>query len=419
MGGRGMIARGRSWGQAILRRMKVAESRGGLGRRLACGALVLGTLALAVPFLMMVAVVETPEGKAFGYGALALIIAPAVAIAFSRWRHAGASLVVSALLFGFVLARAPAGVGEPGSGLSSCFLEPHRFARWSPANLIPELDQIKLEATSFRPLILRLFGEAYAGCVTYQVPVQRELDALPAYRALGSSGMHEGWAEAISKLCGGPNREPRHWYRYVPPHRAGEKLPVVVFFHGFGSNAKHDLWCWKELADQGHFALIEPSIGFGLPVEGEVGIERFLPAWQADPDLDWSRAFVAGLSNGALRAARAAVERPALWRGVVLLSPIAPAVAQCGNKVWRGNAPMEFAPYPPVLAIFGALDGFVSPTYMNLRESQLSARGISFTLKKYDGLDHYVNFRARDRYYRDVVEWMADVLAGRRKSTGS
>ena len=372
-------------------------------RVLVAFAVLAATALVAAAPLAMVAVCETLDGRAIGLALLALSLTPgAVALASGRRAAAALAGTATALALGaFVLVRQPAGTGDPASGLTSHWLEPAGFVALSPANLIPELDQIKLEDSAFKPVIQRYFGDSYTGCVSYQLPVQRELHQLPEWRALGSSGMHEGWSEVFSKVVFDRPRAPRHWYQYVPPHAPGERLPVVVFFHGFGSNAKHDLWCWKSLAERARFALIEPSMGFGLIPEGGLQLDRFLAEWRQDPDLDWSRAFVAGLSNGSVRAARAPTYHPGTFRGVILLSPIVRGVAECGNAT-------GMLPYPPVLAIHGALDGFVTPAYMRERQKQLTARGVRFTLATYADMDHYVNFRARDRWHADVARFMKD-----------
>ncbi len=355
---------------------------------LACAILAL-TALLAAPAVAMIAVCETLDGRAgavalaAGRRAVAMIAGPALALA----------------LLTLVIVREPAGTGDPASGLTSHWLEPYGFVALSPANLIPELDQIKLEDSAFKPFIQRFFGDSYTGCVSYQVPVQREIHALPEWRALGNSGMHEGWSEVWSKVTQDRGRTPRHWYRYLPPHQPGERLPVVVFFHGFGSNAKHDLWCWKALAERARFAILEPSMGFGLIPEGGLQLDRLLAEWRQDPDLDWSRAYVAGLSNGAVRAARCPTYYPGTFRGVILLSPVQRAVAEAGNRA----GPL---PYPPVLAIHGALDWAVTPAYMKERKAQLAARGVDLTLCTYLDMDHYVNFRARERWHADIERWM-------------
>lgn len=373
-------------------------------RILLAAAILAATAALSAPAVAMIAVCETFDGRACGLALLALALTPGLALLSPR--RAPALLAGPALalaLLAAVLIRQPPGTGDPASGLTSHWLEPHGFVALSPANLIPELDQIKLEDSAFKPFIQKFFGDSYAGCVTYQLPVQREMHADPGWRALSSSGMHEGWSEVYSKVTRDEPRTPRHWYRYVPPHAPGEKLPVVVFFHGFGSNAKHDLWLWKALAERAKFAVLQPSMGFGLIPESSLQLDRFLAEWRQDPDLDWRRAFVAGLSNGAVRAARAPIAYPGTFRGVFLLSPVAKGVAECGN--------FSPVPYPPVLAVHGALDWAVTPAFMQERARQLAARGVSFSLRTYLDMDHYVNFRARDRWHKDFESWMAQQLA--------
>lgn len=367
------------------------------------------TILLAAPAVAMIAVCETLDGRACGLALLSLVITPGLVAITALRRAPGARLALVAgpalalALLLLVLVRAPSGSGDPASGLTSHWLEPHGYVPLSPANLIPELDQIKLEDSAFKPFIQRFFGDSYSGCVTYQLPVQREMHAQPGWRALGNSGMHEGWSEVWSRVTADTGRTPRHWYRYLPPHAPGEKLPVVVFFHGFGSNAKHDLWLWKDLAERARFAILQPSMGFGLIPEAGLQLDRLLAEWRQDPDLDWTRAFVAGLSNGAVRAARAPLAYPGTFRGVILLSPVARGVAECGNY-----SPV---PYPPVLAMHGALDTFVTPALMQERARQLASRGVPFSLRTYLDMDHYVNFRARDRWHKDVDLFMKQVLA--------
>ena len=390
----------------------------GAARAVGRALVVSAALGIAVPLALSVAQLETAIGLACGVGLLLLVCAPALAVQRAAWaRRAGRGCALAGLAaLALVIARAPAGHGDAASGLTSRFLPGHEYARWSPANLLPELDQLALEHTVLRPLIQRTFGDVYIGCMTYQLPVQREIHARPEWRELGSSGMHEGWADVVARLRGEAPPAPSHWYQYVPPHRAGERLPVIVFFHGFGCNAKTDLWCWKPIADRLHCALIHPSMGFGmLDTARATALEPFLPVWRADPDLDWTRAYVGGLSNGAVRAALAAADRPGLWRGVILLSPVYQAVAACGMPVWHNDRPLDPSAYPPVLAIMGGQDPLLSAPWLEERRTQLAQRGVSLTTTVYADMDHYVNFRARDRYEKDVEDWVAAVESGRIK----
>jgi pimeloyl-ACP methyl ester carboxylesterase len=358
-------------------------------RSLRAAAAVLCSIAAVVaacPLVALGAVAETAEGRSLAFGLLAALLSPALLLAggWRRARTAAACGAVAAALLGLVAVRAPDGRGEPGSGLSSGFAGGGALRRWSPANLLPELDQIKLSTSSGRQLVERLLGDAFPLCLTYTLPMQREMYARSEFRALGSA-MHDGYAD----LAGVPVTG-QHWWRYVPPDAGGRRLPVVVFFHGFGANFKSYLWVWKRFADRARVAVLLPTSGFGLPPEGPVGLEPFLEAWRRDPALDWSRAWVAGLSNGALRAARSAAERPGAWRGVMLISPIAPAVWETGSRVWRGNAEIDGSRYPPVLALYGSDDGGVTDDLVAEHEARLRARGLALTRRCYRGLDHFL-----------------------------
>lgn len=162
------------------------------------------------------------------------------------------------------------------------------------------------------------------------------------------------------------------WYRvFVPSDVApGERLPVIVCFHGGGGNATGAIQSYgigEEARERRWIALFPEGTGpFGGPPlfrrqswnggdccgyaqRNDVDDVRFfadmLAKLEVTEPADLASVFVTGMSNGAVMTYRIAVDRPDLVRAI---APVAGAL--------ETTLPAEPI---PLLAIHGALDSYV------------------------------------------------------------
>lgn len=118
----------------------------------------------------------------------------------------------------------------------------------------------------------------------------------------------------------------RTYLLHVPPQYDGKKaLPLVLFFHGGGGNAKHGAanYGWKEKADEKGFIVAYPNGTGPIPTWNvphgcgsahrnnidDVGFVRaLLKELQSKLQIDSNRIFVTGMSNGGMLSHRLAAE---------------------------------------------------------------------------------------------------------------
>lgn len=161
----------------------------------------------------------------------------------------------------------------------------------------------------------------------------------------------------------GPD-EGRHYYAYVPP---GERLPLVLAFHGGGSNPLDMArFCHLvEVAERHQFAVVFPS-GSGPAAEyltwnaglccghaarrnvDDVGfVDRLLDHLLERHPLSESRVYATGMSNGGMFSYRLAAELP---NRIAAIAPVAGCLAMTPTVLPR---------VVPAMHIHGTADHFV------------------------------------------------------------
>jgi predicted esterase len=370
----------------------------------AYAALALLPLALASVLLFTA---ETLAGYVFAIDALLLLALP-VSLARGLLRRdgkprfllVGGNAVLAAAFYLLLLILSPPGRSLPGSGIATHYPE-KPYPRSSIANLLPEIDQVKL-GTFFVSLVdPRLDRRAAAHVREVSLEVYRPLEKDAAFRALGSS-MHYAYLD----------RDSGHFYEYVPPHSPEENLPAVVFLHGSGGNFKAYLYLWRKMADAGRFMVVAPSFGFGRWDEpgGLAAIEKArlhaLGRLEADP----RRIFLAGLSNGGIGVGLALAQTPPRerrWAGVILLSAVGPYVRD-------ELAIAEACQGLPVLFVHGEKDDRVPWTDQESFVAALRAGGADVTVRLDPSEDHFLLFSKESEVEGWVNEWMKVQLSARR-----
>lgn len=311
------------------------------------------------------------------------------------WISGGLGLLIVAILSG-VLFATPSGYAGANSPVSQRFTGVTRFQRYTLSNIAPETEQINL-GFLIMPALDPLFTYERANRVRgFTLALYREMDRDPNFRALGSA---MGWVYA--DWLGQPYNA-GHYYLYIPKNRPSGPLPAILFLHGSVGNFKAYTWVWSSLAEKLGYVIIAPSFGFGNWREsgGVSAAVKALEDAQTIVELDESRLYLAGLSNGGLGVSLLADAIPERFRGLIFISPVmaTETVDQPAfQAAWAGR---------PVLVITGQADERVPFTYVTERVSQLERGRVTVEYISYPEEDHFLFFSQRERVLQDISQWL-------------
>lgn len=361
---------------------------------------------LAIPFILLPATLltiggETLRGRLVGIGLVALALLPlALAIALKpqrmsirRFAPAALLLLGPAVLLAIACRLAPSGKPPIGSPVGSSFPGSFGHRPCSIWNLIPEMDQVKV-ATYLLPFVDSALDRQRARRVREIVlPLYREMEAWTEFHSLGSV-LNYAWAE----LAGG-TFDTGHFYHYVPAHEPHARLPAVLFLHGSCGNFKVYLWAWKRIADRHGLAVICPSFGFGnwYREAGTLAVERALALATRELPIDGTRIYLAGISNGATGVSRAAARNPALYRGLVFLSPVLEPEIVCSAEFIRGWKDR------PVLVVHGEDDERIPKASIDAAVESMHQAGVPVKYLLYPREDHFLFLSKLDNVLEDVA----------------
>lgn len=300
-----------------------------LGRR-AVGSLL--RIVVGVPIVSLFAASAlllvfgtTSRGKTAGIGGALLGAALFCIVGYwnepwfrKRGRISCVGLVAISLLFYLILVILAPNGGSPHGRIRNCYLNrQERFTRYAPANVIPEVDQLGIGITLLPLRDPHARSEART-MRSVLLPMYAALDQDDDFHALGSA-----MGLAYRELFHVPFRT-GHYYAVVPDTDDNERLPCLIFLHGMGGNMKPYIWVLSGLNSRVRCVVLAPTFGIGnwdKPGGAElvVGIAREAVATLP---VDKERIFLLGYSNGAMGVTRAVIQEPALFRGLVYLSPV-------------------------------------------------------------------------------------------------
>ena len=268
-------------------------------------------------------------------GSIILLLLPLILFGWYRQPTApklwAAALALALLLLGgFLVAlvvTAPSGNPGPRSPVQQRFTGSGSFRRYSPTNLIPESEQVNLGFHLMPYLDSLLSREQARQALAPTLDLYREMEADDNFHELGSA-----MGLAYRGLLG-RSLDAGHYYLYMPPEADSGPLPALIFLHGAGGNFKVYTWLWSKLAEEMGMALIVPSYGFGTwGEEGVASVFRALADARQTVPIDPEHVYLAGLSNGGVGVSRLAAARPKLFRGLIFISPVIPAVARYSSS---------------------------------------------------------------------------------------
>jgi len=309
---------------------------------------------------------------------------------------AGVLLLTAALLLALVYSQSSTGISIPGSGVQSHFTGNASFNRMSPANLVPEIDQLKLATyvlPYMDPIIDRL-GAMHVRNVFLKI--YREMDKSPEFECLGSV-LGYAYRDIFLK-----SRPAGHFYEYVPKTEHSDPLPAIIFLHGSLGNFKGYLWVWKSFADKNGFAFFAPTFGTGdWDLNGGVEtVERMRQYCLGRSDIDGRRIYLAGLSNGGMGVTRTAEKYPSAYAGLVFISAVIEPEIISGDSFiagWKGRS---------VLVLHGSKDDRISARSISDSVDLLRKNGVNVKNKSYPYEDHFMMFSWWHVVSKDIAEWI-------------
>lgn len=197
-----------------------------------------------------------------------------------------------------------------------------------------------------------------------------------------------------------------HYYVFLPETAGNEKVPCLVFLHGLGGNVKACLWVLSRLSKKSGCAVIAPTFGMGnwdKPGGAEFVVDVVREAIATLP-LDPERVFLMGYSNGAMGVTRAAIRDPALFMGLIYLSPITE------DDLFSMDAFSRQSRGRRILFLHGGRDNRIPRSFVEGTAGFLKRIGCRVQLKIYDEDDHFMLFSQQEALLDDVSRFMTTTV---------
>ena len=197
-----------------------------------------------------------------------------------------------------------------------------------------------------------------------------------------------------------------HYLKYIPKDAgSSEKLPLLIFLHGYGERGPVDGSEVERVAKHGYFKNISngedfpfimvapqcPDIGYwGGYIES---LNKFLDHIIAENNVDTDRIYLTGLSMGGTASW--------LW-GLASPNRFAAMAPVCGEGIsWYGSNLVKI----PIKAFHGDIDDVVSPHASLEMVSRINKAGGKASLTLFPGVRH----NAWDYAYDSkLIEWFAE-----------
>lgn len=365
------------------------------------GHLLATLLLLYFPWTLLVHA-ETAGARLVGEG-FVLLLCGFVFLWLLRFRRTrlpgalvtGLFLIGSLYCFSRASAMAPTGVISDGN-FTQRYGGKTSFSKGALANLVPEIDQLKLGSYLFPHLDPLIDREQGIRIRRLFLDIYREMRQDAAFVEAGSAlGM------CYEDIFSGKRRT-LHFYEYVPRHLAQEPYPVLIFLHGSLGNFKAYTWVLKDIADSEGYAVIAPTFGCGnwyLDQDSSV-LTAVYEHCVEDPALDQNAIYLAGISNGGTGVTREIRSHGNRYKGFILISAV--IESEIISSVDFVNNSAE----KPFLIIHGEKDRRIPAAAIRTREGILKNQGLSVTSHYYPEEDHFLLFSQRASVIQDIAEWL-------------
>jgi len=342
----------------------------------------LGFVAIVTPAAILLLVSSvTANARICAVVALLFSLAPGALFRRSSRKWAWAGLAAAVLLLLFVALRSPRIIDERGQFQSTCE-HPAKPTVFSPARLVPELDQHLMGANLFAWLDPYIDRQQARELKQTLRAVYQPMREDPDFAECGNA-LHLCYRDMLL------SSRPYHQFSYIHDTAAPDQpLPVLLFLHGSLGNFKGYLWQWKQLADEQQFAVVAPSFGLGEWNRRHVNqaAETALEWIENDPRLDASRITLAGLSNGAIGVTNAALHWEKRFERILYLSPV--TVGERGDQANFAKTIGD----TPILVISGRDDRRVPIGYLEELCNDLRIHHTKLTTVFLPDRDHFLFF---------------------------
>lgn len=373
--------------------------------RIACGIPIVSLLGLGLLF-----VVFSVTWKGRSVGLSAVLLGGLLFLSAGYWnrqwfRPYRKKLLAACLPAGLILLIVPAALapdgGDHDARACNCFLGGvNRFHRYSPWNIIPEVDQVSLG------LHLVPFGDPYVDSAkarrmrSLTLPTYAHMDQDPDFRRLGSAmGLT---VRGLFRL----NDHNGHYYLFVPETGPGERVPCLVFLHGMGGNIKAYFWTLSRLTTRMKCIVVAPTFGLGL-WQKEDSAEFIVDVTReaiATLPIDPERIYLMGYSQGAIGVTRAVVHAPNLYKGLVYLSPITE------DDLFGTTEFVSQKSEQRLLFLHGSNDLRIPCAFVEGTAKSLQRSGFHVEWKIYDGEDHYLILSQSEAILDDLARFMGESI---------
>lgn len=369
----------------------------------ACVYTIAGLPAFALAILLLIQG-ETLQGRLFGLASILLFPVPMLLWLgtfprLSRALRTGSIglLIPALLLFATCYCMTPDGKSSPEASAASVFAGVVSYNRASLANLVPEIDQLKLGTYIFPWLDPHIDAARAIRIRRLFMKVYRDMQQSEDFNRLGSV-MNYVYRDMFLD-----RRPTSHFYQYIPKSKENSgKLPVILFLHGSLGNFKGYQWVWKKFADAHGYAIVAPSFGQGnwyLP-GGLDAIEQARHYCLNHPRLNGNRIYLAGLSNGGTGLTRAIAANGRAYAGFIFISPVIeddivvtpPFLAGCNDR--------------RILVIHGNDDERIPASYVKQSLEFMKKQGVDITPVFYPAEDHFLLFSQPDQVLSNIAAWL-------------
>lgn len=349
---------------------------------------------------------ETVAGRLVGGGALFLVLASfcvwVACLRRLRWQAiVTLALVITCAGACLLMAYQVSPRGDPSGGrLTQHFSGSASFRRGGLANMVPEIDQLKLGTRVFPILDPFIDAEQGRRIRALFLEIYRELRADPAFCDVGSA-----LGFCYEDIFFGRTRQ-LHFYEYRPKSPGAAPAPVLVFLHGSLGNFKGYTWLLRQLAEEHGIAILCPTYGAGQwhrerGLEVVEAIEGYVDGQAA---LDGGRTFLAGLSNGGIGVTRVMLTAQPRYAGYVLISPVMDrSLVDPGDSVTPGDG-------RKVLVLHGESDRRIPASYVRRGIGRLRSSGYDVAEEFYPEEDHFLLFSERQAVIQSIADWIAPML---------
>jgi predicted esterase len=369
--------------------------------RISAGVPIVSLLAVGLLVLVFGA---TLRGRSVGLSAV--VVASVLFCTVGYWnrpwfRKIRVRFLAVLLPVGLLLVVVPAWLapsGGTGQGqVRNCFLRGQgHFCRYSPWNVIPEVDQVKV-GLSLLPLVDPYLDVEEARNLGSRVlPLYEAMERDPDFRAVGSV-LGAAYRELLHvEFRAG------HYFAFVPEATAGERFPCLVFLHGMGGNPKAYLWALSRISTRMKCVVIAPTFGLGMWDQAggaELVVDVAREAVATLP-VDSERVYLLGYSNGAMGVTRAASQAPGLFQGLIYLSPVTE------DELFSTSEFLTAVRNRSMLFLHGARDKRIPRAFVEGTVGSLQRLGCDVRLKIYEDGDHYLLFSQPDAVLGEILACM-------------